>query len=66
MVKIDECLEVSHMTLLCLSSAPPHSNWRNLLIDGMAYEPSVAVDMDARCVASEGQHDFTGKEIRFE
>ena len=65
-MKIDECTVISHMTLLALSSELPRSNWRRVLIDGKAYDPIPAMDMGGRCVAVEGHHDFTGKEIRFE
>lgn len=65
-MKIDECTEISHMTLLALSSELPRSNWRRILIDGKAYDPIPVMDMGERYVAVEGHHDFTGKEIRFE
>ena len=65
-MKIDECTEISNMTLLALSSELPRSNWRRVLIDRKAYDSIPVMDMDERCVAVEGHHDFTGKEIRFE
>lgn len=65
-MKIDECTEVSHMTLLSLSSDLPRSNWHSLLIDGKAYDPVPVMDMGERCIAVEGHHDLTGKEVRFE
>ncbi len=65
-MKIDECTEISNMTLLALSSELPRSNWRRVLIDRKAYDSTPVMDMGERCVAVEGHHDFTGKEIRFE
>ena len=44
-MKIDECTEISHMTLLTLSSELPRSNWRRVLIDGKAYDPIPVMDM---------------------
>lgn len=54
------------MTLLALSSELPRSKWRRVLIDGKTYDPIPVMDMGERCVAVEGHHDFTGKEILFE
>lgn len=44
-MKIDKCTEISHMTLLVLSSDLPDSSWRNIFIDGKSYDPIPVMDI---------------------
>ena len=63
-MKILDCHKICGMTALFLDGNLPLTNWSSLVIDETRYEPHPIMDAGKNVVAIDGEHDFTGKEIK--
>jgi hypothetical protein len=64
-MRIQDCTEISGITLITLDHDLPNTSWRKLVIEGSEYDPIIPMDIGSQCVAVAGTYDFTGREITF-
>ena len=56
---------VCDYTVIAFGRDLPTTPWRFLVIDGVRYKPVPVMDAGNDCVAVEGAHDFSGKDVQF-
>lgn len=70
-MNVTDCAYIAGMTLLILSDELTKGPWKHVIIDGKSFEPLVPMYAgDISCVRNNsvgihGEHDFTGKQIKF-
>lgn len=64
-MKIVDCWHIENMTVFKLSQEPPFGGWKRIVIDGITYEPHLAMDAGRDILAIDGKMDLTGKEVSF-
>ncbi len=64
LIRIFDQIDVGNRLLLFLDDERPLTQYREVAIDGISYEPIIPYGAN-KCVAIDAKGDFTGKEIKF-